>query len=279
MSDNLDASMERELEALRNLAMDDEELILPDEEEEEQPSWIYENYLVGFFLTNKSYNFKVMKNRMATVWQPGRGLHVQDLGDGLILFRFFHEKDFRWIADRGEFPTKEGLVHANFWVQVSNLCSGLISEATAKALGNFIGEFISYDEWAAIITGGSIMRFRARLDVREPLKKEKRIKEPRGEVLMEKFRYERLPNFCFICGRVGHIDRHCEIYFRLPDNKIIREWDITLRAPPLKTSSLEGDKWLIEEAVADSSKNLPLHEVAVNVRRTLPGQTNACSLT
>ncbi|CAN1812711.1 hypothetical protein LINPERHAP1_LOCUS26616 [Linum perenne] len=40
-----------------------------------------------------------MKNRMATVWQPGRGLQVQDLGDGLILFRFFHENDLRWIAD------------------------------------------------------------------------------------------------------------------------------------------------------------------------------------
>ncbi|CAN1812710.1 hypothetical protein LINPERHAP1_LOCUS26616 [Linum perenne] len=91
--------MEKEIEAIWNLAMDDEELILPDEEELEQPPWIYENCLVGFFLTNKSYNFNVMKNRMATVWQPGRGLQVQDLGDGLILFRFFHENDLRWIAD------------------------------------------------------------------------------------------------------------------------------------------------------------------------------------
>ncbi|CAN1164805.1 hypothetical protein LINPERHAP2_LOCUS25784 [Linum perenne] len=115
------------------------------------------------------------------------------------------------------------------------------------------------------------MRFRARLDVREPLKKEKKIKKPRGEVLMEKFRYERLPNFCFICGCVGHIVRHCEIYFRLPDDKIIRQWDITLRAPLLKSSSLGGEKWLIEEVVADTSENLPLQEVDLNVRKMLPG--------
>ncbi|CAN1797095.1 hypothetical protein LINPERHAP1_LOCUS21143 [Linum perenne] len=91
------------------------------------------------------------------------------------------------------------------------------------------------------------MRLRARIDIREPLKKEKKVKRPRGEWLLAKFRYERLPNFCFICGRIGHIDHHCEIYFRLPDDKIIRHWDITLRAPPLQSSLLGGEKWLVEE--------------------------------
>ncbi|CAN1185728.1 hypothetical protein LINPERPRIM_LOCUS38829 [Linum perenne] len=89
------------------------------------------------------------------------------------------------------------------------------------------------------------MRFRARLDIREPIKKEKKIKKSRGDLLMAKFRYERLPNFCFICGRIGHINHHCRIYFRLPDDKIIRQWDITLRAPQLNSSSLGGERWLV----------------------------------
>ncbi|CAN1825745.1 hypothetical protein LINPERHAP1_LOCUS31277 [Linum perenne] len=196
-----------------------------------------------------------MKNRMATIWQPGRGIQVQDLGDGLILFRLFHEKDVRWIADRGpwsfdgmllilkelqpgELPSKEGMVFADFWIQVSNLCAGFSTLTAAKALGNFIGTFISYDERATSLTGGQILRIRARLDIREPLKKEKKIKKPRGDWILAKFRYEQLPNFCFICGRIGHIDRHCEIYFRLPDDKIIRNWDITLKAAPLMSSTL-----------------------------------------
>ncbi|CAN1792947.1 hypothetical protein LINPERHAP1_LOCUS19865 [Linum perenne] len=87
--------MERELATLRQLALDEEELILPDEEDAVPPPWVYEHCLAGFFLTNKRYNFNVMKHRMATIWQPGRGLQVQDLGDGLLLFRFFHAKDVR----------------------------------------------------------------------------------------------------------------------------------------------------------------------------------------
>ncbi|CAN1752109.1 hypothetical protein LINPERHAP1_LOCUS4581 [Linum perenne] len=87
----------------------------------------------------------------------------------------------------GEVPSKEGMVFTDFWVQVSNLCAGYSSEAVAKALGNYIGTFLTYDERAAMLTGGLIMRLRARIDIREPLKKEKKIKKPRGEWLLAKF--------------------------------------------------------------------------------------------
>ncbi|CAN1771980.1 hypothetical protein LINPERHAP1_LOCUS12063 [Linum perenne] len=114
------------------------------------------------------------------------------------------------------------------------------------------------------------MRLRARIDIREPLKKEKKVKRPKGDWLMAKFRYERLPNFCFICGRIGHIDRHCEIYYRLSDDKIIRHWDITLRAPPLKSSMLGGEKWLVEEEVAVDEETTAVREITNTVRGKAP---------
>ncbi|CAN1758162.1 hypothetical protein LINPERHAP1_LOCUS6727 [Linum perenne] len=113
------------------------------------------------------------------------------------------------------------------------------------------------------------MRLRARLDIREPLKKEKKVKKPRGDWLLAKFRYEWLPNFYFICGRIGHIDRHCEIYFRLPDDKIIRNWDITLKATPLMSSTLGGEKWLVEEKPVREDNMLALQTVDTNAQGTL----------
>ncbi|CAN1842293.1 hypothetical protein LINPERHAP1_LOCUS36803 [Linum perenne] len=52
-----------------------------------------------------------------------------------------------------------------------------------------------------------------------------------GRSLMVKFQYERLPNFLSICGRMGHIDRYCEVHFHIPEVDIIRLWDELIRAP------------------------------------------------
>ncbi|CAN1771971.1 hypothetical protein LINPERHAP1_LOCUS12058 [Linum perenne] len=107
------------------------------------------------------------------------------------------------------------------------------------------------------------MRIRVRMDIREPIKREKRLKRPSGECVLAKFRYEKLPTFCFICGRLGHIDRHCEIYFRLPDEQIVRSWDISLRATPRRMNTLGGDRWLVEAEPETEEENI-LKEKNVN---------------
>ncbi|CAN0847084.1 hypothetical protein LINGRAHAP2_LOCUS4784 [Linum grandiflorum] len=60
------------------------------------------------------------------------------------------------------------------------------------------------------------MRIRVRLDVRKSLHREKTVKKPNTEVLV-RFKYEKLPTFCFLCGRIGHIDRYCPIHWRFPE--------------------------------------------------------------
>ncbi|CAN1754102.1 hypothetical protein LINPERHAP1_LOCUS5395 [Linum perenne] len=110
-----------------------------------------------------------------------------------------------------------------------------------------------------------VMRIRVRLDVREPLRREKKLKRPSGELALAKFRYEKLPTFCFICGRLGHIDRHCEIYFRLPDDQIVRRWDASLRAPARRSNNLGREKWLVED-IADDGDGRALQEISANTK-------------
>ncbi|CAN1807844.1 Uncharacterized protein At4g02000 [Linum perenne] len=204
----------------------------------------------------------------------------------MVLFRFYHARDVQWVIDngpwtfdgsllvlhelkQGEHPANVALKTTDFWVQVHNLPNGFFSTLVVKALGNYIGEFVKYDERGTLGSADLVLRIRVRLDIREPLRREKTLKRPNGELALAKFRYEKLSTFCFICGRLGHIDRHCEIYFRLPDDQIIRMWDISLRAPPRRGNNLGGDKWLVEDAIESGDTNV-LRERSLNLGQQPP---------
>ncbi|KAL0437463.1 UNVERIFIED_CONTAM: hypothetical protein Sradi_0454200 [Sesamum radiatum] len=60
---------------------------------------------------------------------------------------------------------------------------------------------------------GSSLRIRVGLDVTTPLKRVLKIRTTSGGEHMICFSYERLPNFCYICGVLGHIAKFCETQF------------------------------------------------------------------
>lgn len=76
-------------------------------EEEEEGGVVYENVedvtdeidvrwcLVGKLLSDRPVDFEVLRNMMAALWRPGRGMYVKELGTNLFLFQFFHEVDIQ----------------------------------------------------------------------------------------------------------------------------------------------------------------------------------------
>ncbi|CAN0922018.1 hypothetical protein LINGRAHAP2_LOCUS32893 [Linum grandiflorum] len=73
----------------------------------------------------------------------------------------------------GEFPDQVPLTHIPFWVQVYHLPFGYFSENVGRALGDFVGRFLGYDEKNAVAYPDAYMRIRVVLDVRMPLQKER----------------------------------------------------------------------------------------------------------
>ncbi|CAN1840638.1 Uncharacterized protein At4g02000 [Linum perenne] len=192
-----------------------------------------------------------------------------------MLIRFEHEVDLRrvmevgpWSFDQnllilrelkpGEKPKEVELYAVDFWVRVYRLPAGFFSKTVGVALGNFIGTFMEYDEKNSYSFDDPYMRIRVTVDIRKPLRREKRLRKANGESALCDFKYERLPNFCYICGKIGHIDRYCEILYRVPTDKIERLWSKDLRAPSMKKREMTNGRWLNrrEEAGAGASNSI-----------------------
>ncbi|XP_052292008.1 uncharacterized protein At4g02000-like [Citrus sinensis] len=197
--------------------------------------------LVGRFLTDKVINFPAMKNTMAALWRPGKGICIKDLSPTLFLFQFFHEIDIRRVLESGswtfdqhillvkrlgelEQPHAVPLYYTSFWIQIYNLPISFLSEKVLRNIGDYIGEFQASDENNLMGVWRNYMRIRVSIDVRKPLKRRMRLKKSGGEWVWIDFKYERLQVFCFICGLLGHTERQCPSLYDYPEGDIIKPY-------------------------------------------------------
>lgn len=87
---------------------------------------------------------------------------------------------------------------------------GMINKAAGEAIGEEIGEFLEVDPGDDNMANGCILRVKVKLDIRKPLMRGLTILT--GEEGKERWcplMYEYLPDFCYVCGIIGHTDRVC----------------------------------------------------------------------
>ncbi|MBA0576869.1 hypothetical protein Golob_025280, partial [Gossypium lobatum] len=218
--------------------------------------------LVGRCLTDSIVHFPSLRNTMADLWHPIRGICISDLGDRRILFQFFHEVDIQrvlvgtpWFFNNhllllhriqpGENPSEVPLVFTEFWIQVHDLLPGLVSETMARQFGDFLGKFLEYDLSDRLSNSYSFMRIRVKLNVTCPLKRRKKVMVGSDRIFYARFQYEKLSLFCFICGKLGHGESFCPIRTRLAPENIVFGRDLSIRAVVRKRTVLPS-RWLRE---------------------------------
>lgn len=128
--------------------------------------------------------------------------------------------------------------------------------AVGQHLGNYIGEFVEYDANNSSGIWRSYMCIKVLLDVRLPLKKEKKVKKPDGEWKTVHFKYERLGVFYFFCGRIGHVEQFCTELFEGDEDDGVRLWGPELRVEPRRGGGgTGGNKWLRDGGRANPRAN------------------------
>ncbi|CAH9086813.1 unnamed protein product [Cuscuta epithymum] len=256
--------MEDVVEQYRRLALEKENSRLNFDDEEEEntiPKAKAADFpVVGVILTDRKVRFQSVQELFVSLWRPGRGMAVQEIDEKRYLFTFNHKIDMNrviedgpWLFERNllmlkavgpnDIPHKMDLFEAEFWVQVHNVPYMFMNVDTARRVGNYIGEFIKFDESHFKEKWSSCLRVRVKMDIRRPLKKGSTLTKG-GEGHWVDFKYEKLPNFCFICGIMGHSEKFCPLKY-VEDLVLEKNFSADLRAGGGgKISPTRGGKWL-----------------------------------
>ncbi|XP_058756011.1 uncharacterized protein LOC131629230 [Vicia villosa] len=206
------------------LSKEEEEGIVAAEEEANGEE-TFRRSLAGKLWTEGSFNSRAFRSTMVSAWRLKNPVEIQELNKNLFLFNFATKRDMEfvlksgpWSFDRAllvlakisgdEQPADTDLHTGAFWVRIYELPLALRIEAMAKKLGNILGEFVEADPKEAY-RNGRFLHVKVKVDLKKPLKRGTMVKY-KEKSLRVHFKYERLPTFCYICGRIGHQMKDCE---------------------------------------------------------------------
>ena len=112
--------------------------------------------------------------------------------------------------ERGANPKTENFHLVKFWLQLSGLPRELYTKEVGRKLAGLLKECeeIQIRETQEE-ESRKFFRLRAMVDVTQPLRRTIKVTTPFQDQHTGILRYERLPHFCFQCGRVGHTTKGC----------------------------------------------------------------------
>ncbi|KAM6542132.1 hypothetical protein CsatB_006579 [Cannabis sativa] len=217
--------------------------------------------LVGRLLTDRVSDFDTVRNVMASLWRPVKGMFVKELEFNRFLFQFFHELDINrvlegtpWTFNKipliiqrlklGENPRLVPLNTMEIWVQVYDLRVGFQSDRVLRACGDYIGQFVSSCPKNYSGIWREYLRVRVLINIDKPLKRRMKIYFTKEDYFWANFKYERVPTFCFICGILGHGERFCPRVFDGPLEKVVKPYGLFMKAPDRRSQKQIGARWL-----------------------------------
>ena len=252
------------------------------------------NTLIGKIMTERSLNKPTVLSMIKKGWQMCEEVEIHELdrSKSIFLFQFTKKEDFdRVMKGRpwsiqghllnlqlwDEFMTLEevNFSFAPYWIQFHGLPLAAFDEECAIRLGNAVGETLIVESPEV---GGKIQRsfIRARIliNLNNPLVAEISVPRQGKDPARVKVKYERLQNFCYGCGRIGHEMRGCKNFKNASDKEDSnREFGSWLSTPAVRTIDknlvickegwMEAKDWQTDSDIGGASRKSQAEEDSV----------------
>nr|XP_023873164.1 uncharacterized protein LOC111985746 [Quercus suber] len=187
--------------------------------------------LAGHFYTKRVLNVDAGARTFKPLWRTVGELKIRDIGEHILLFEFEDILDLERVLEFEPWSYNKHLVafecvfdiesvpfldfsRATFWVQIHNIPKRSLKVEVGELIGKTIGRVIQVADSEDDGPGSEFLRVRINIDISKPLLRCSKLRSKGKQVGWVGLKYERLPNFCYWCGRVTYRERDCEVWLR-----------------------------------------------------------------
>ncbi|XP_042950147.1 uncharacterized protein LOC122282243 [Carya illinoinensis] len=183
--------------------------------------------LIGKIWTDRQVGKNVVESMLAKIWLRSKPIVLREVGRNtfILIFATYADK-YRveggrpWFFDGQLFVinTFDGSIlvselkfdRASFWVQFHNLPLLGMNKECGEKLGSTIEEVEEVEVDEDDVGWGRSLRVKIPLDLKKPLARGRTI-FLHGIKVWIPVKYEKIPSFCFTCGRIIHENVRCQL--------------------------------------------------------------------
>jgi hypothetical protein len=184
-----------------------------------------ERCLLGRLMSDRRIQKEAFKTLMTRLLKTVEAVAFKELHDNLWLLEFSNVDDKRrvmegrpWLFDRSVLVLKEideeipplqmDFSKVLLWVQVHDMPLMCMNRDVGVKIGQSIGMVEEIDVTGDGVGCGKCLRIRVYVDITKLLERGRAL-VLNGKSVWVSFKYEKLPQFCYHCGRIYHADKVC----------------------------------------------------------------------